>query len=101
MTARLAGSLLLVAVLLSGAAGCKGTNDSADTTGAPTGAPVSTSTVEASTTAPGTEAVDTTTRAEPVDTAAIEKELAAIDKELDALSMPDDSEFSAIEGDLP
>ncbi len=102
MTARIAGTLLLVAVLLFGAAGCKGRSDSADTTGVPAGTPVSTFTVEATTTAPEGDAVDAVAPTEKqVDTSAIEKELAAIEKELEALSMPDDSDFNAIEGDLP
>lgn len=87
MTRRLVASVLLVAVLLSGAAGCKSKSVENEQTGVPTGTPVATSSVEPT--------------AKPVDTSAIEKELTAIEKELEAISMPGDSDFDAIEGDLP
>lgn len=106
MTHRLPALLLLVVVLLSGAAGCKSKSVSNEQTGVPTGTPVATSSVEPTVTDEVDGSGDVSepsgsTAAKPVDASAIEKELAAIEKELDSLSMPDDSDFSAIEGDLP
>jgi len=99
VTGRLGWTFILLAVLLLGAAGCSKKTADINDTGVPAGTPVATSSVEA-TTAEST-AEPTESNSTPADTSAIEKELAAIEKELEALSMPDDSDFSAIEGDLP
>jgi len=106
VTGRLAGVLILVAVLTFGAAGCKDKSASIEQSGVPTGTPEATSSVGATASADAaSEPVDAanpdSSNSSKPDTSAIEKELAAIEKELDALSMPGDSDFSAIEGDLP
>ncbi len=106
MIQRTVAVLLVALVVLSGTAGCKSGAADSTQTGVPTGTPVATSSVEPTVTGDSSTTEDASqvsgsTSAKSADTAAIEKELAAIEKELDALSMPSDSDFDAIEGDLP
>ncbi len=105
MTRRLIALLVLAALLLTGATGCRTKGAQSNGTDTPTGVSVPTATPEATASASaeptGAEADDGLTGDVAVDTAAIQKELAAIQKELDSMALPGDSDFDSIEGDLP
>lgn len=104
MTRRLIAPLVLAALLLTGAGGCTAKSARSNVTDAPDGASVTTATAEATASA-GSEATVPAGSKYPssppaADAAAIQKELSAIQKELDSMSMPSDSDFDSIEGDL-
>jgi len=104
VTRRLIALLVLVALLLTGAAGCRSKGAQSDGTGASDGASVPLASSDATTSVDASAGAETpggTTADVAADTAAIQKELAAIQKELDSMSLPGDSDFDAIAGELP
>jgi len=100
---RIVLAALVMALLVSGMAGCDSRDQDAIEAGGEI--PVSTATAEPATAADasataeasGSDAAGDETNP---DTAAIEAELSAIETELGSMSMPGDSDFSALEGDI-
>ncbi|MHB1342159.1 MAG: hypothetical protein ACYC77_04360 [Coriobacteriia bacterium] len=102
MIERIILATLVMALLVAGMAGCgsrdQGITQAGDMIPATTATTEPSATVEASTTGEaGSEAAGDATSP---DTSAIEAELSAIETELGSMSMPSDSDFSALEGDI-
>jgi hypothetical protein len=101
VTRRLIVLLVLAALLLTGATGCKAKSIQSNETDAPNGTSVSTATLDASATAETTDGTGSgTSGTAAAEAEAIQKELSAIQKELDGMSMPGDSDFDSIEDEL-
>ncbi|MGB4593610.1 MAG: hypothetical protein WBI63_07570 [Coriobacteriia bacterium] len=98
MTKRIVLAALAALLIVSGVVGC-GNRDGGAVDSSQ--APVSTDVVESTSVTPaGDGSGDVSTGEVSADTAAIEAELSAIEEELGSMTMPSDSDFSTLEGDI-